>query len=62
MLVEKRVCDACGADILNGGCSIMGKVRGGEDLFQEGYACYGGRFCDLCESCTEKVLRMFSAK
>ena len=73
MFVSKRFCDACGGEVpLNTWITISGsrwdlapdtpKKDRQSPLFPNGFDGYGGRYYDLCESCTEKVLRMFSAK
>ena len=64
MLVHKKVCDMCSEEIAGdqSGSIVLGRRANGEDLFPKAVEAYGGRYYDLCESCTEKILRMFSVK
>ena len=54
----------CGEEIDGdqSGSIVFGRRANGEDLFPKAIEAYGGRYYDLCESCTEKILCMFSAK
>ena len=64
MLVHKKVCDMCGEEIDGdqSGSIVFGRRANGEHLFPNGIEAYGGRYYDICESCTLSILRMFSAK
>lgn len=59
-----RKCDLCGrlhmgSSELQSWAFLGGKVESGTELFPEGRQGYGGRYFDLCGTCTEKIVRMF---
>lgn len=59
-----RKCDLCGRQHLGSSepqtwAFLGGKLESGAELFLEGRQEYGGRYLDLCGTCTEKILRMF---
>ena len=62
-----RKCDLCGRQHLGSSeptswAFLGGKLEGGAEMFPEGRQEYGGRYLDLCGSCTEKILCTFKDK